>query len=154
MKKNFKWLVALLIVMMLVGCFGNNNEVDENGAVDNDTIVEEESGGSISDVEERPGLDPLYPKRYPGSVRTNHVVNSFSIYVAEATIDDVLAFYQDEAAKRDYDFSHEVLPENHPHWVAVTGEEDNLGFSFTLGESDVCENCVEFVLYAFEWPDN
>ncbi len=150
-----KKIIGLLVLLLLVtGCFGGTENDESNG----NEIDREERGrrDDIRDLEEVAGVDPLYPERFPHSVRRNYVADTFVIYVAEATPEKVLAYYRTQAMQRGIDFTYEELPEDHPYWFYAYEDFDQRtgGFSGTLGESDVCPNCVEWVLYASEWPEN
>lgn len=142
------------LILLLTGCFGNNEEADFN-----DEQREEQNNVSqmtIDDVEEVAGVDPLI-ERYPGSVRGQCVINAFCIYYAEATVDEVLDFYQELAAVGGMPFNHEILPEEQPHWVNTyvdPADPASDEFAFTLGEADdVCIDCVKWVFYAHSWPE-
>ena len=157
--KKILLVTFLVISLTLLGCTSSQEENTNNN---NNTNQEENTrdnnnARSIDNLEEFPGPDPLV-ERYPGSVRRNCVQGVFCIYVAEATTDEVLAFYQDLATQRGNPFNHEILPEDHPHWVNTSedlAEQALDEFSFTLGESEEsCQNCVEWVLYSLEWPEN
>ncbi len=153
-----KILGLMVLMLMLTGCFGEEDTGEANGE---ETFQEEQQNEAKQEeglnlFEDGPGVDPLYPDRFPGSVRTNHVQNSFVIYIAEASIEEVLEFYRSQAEERGNEFNYEELPEDHPYWFY--GYEDyetrTGGFAGTLGYSEDCDNCVEWVLYAFEWPGN
>ncbi len=159
--KSWRWLLVIcLALVLLTGCFGNDEEQKSESDAEkveqsdekNDEQVEDRRN-TINDIVEISGDDPLFPTRYPDSVRTNYVLNTFAIYVAEASVEDVVDFYRDEAERGGYQFIYEEVPEDHPYWMSATNDKYQEGFSLTLGETDVCTNCVEWVLYAFEWAE-
>ena len=156
MKKFLKIFLTLVLTFVLTGCF--NTESEENDVDDVNKVQDnnESRERTINDLEELAGIDPLV-ERFPNSVRTNCVVGVFCIYVAEATIEEVLDFYRDKATERGNPFNHEIVPEDQPHWVNTTEDMANPQpdqFSFTLGEDeDSCKNCVSWVLFSTEWPE-
>ena len=71
-------------------------------------------------------------------------------------IEEVIQYYKDQAELRSLEFFYEEVPEDLPHWITVSSyvsEHVTDGFSLTLGETEDCEGCVYWVLYAFEWPE-
>ncbi len=153
MNKFFKIFVTTIILLVMTGCLGNEGTEDSGLENNNQT---ENGTTRIGDLENLPGVDPLI-ERYPNSVRSTCVAGSFCIYYAEATIQEVLDFYANIASENGNPFNHEVIPEDHPHWVNTYDDPANPRsgqFAFTLGEAEnVCENCVEWVLYSVDWPE-
>lgn len=156
MKKKLITVMMLVLSLTLTGCFGDDN--GEIAAPENGEQTEQgngdTSGRSISNIEEVPGTEPAY-ERFPGAVRTNHVEGTFSIFVAEATVEEVLEHYESIANEIGVDWFYEQVPEEQPHWV--TAYHDNArpelgGFALTLGEQeDSCNGCVSWVFYTATW---
>ena len=156
MKKYLILAVTLFLSLTLTGCFGDDNgEVvtPENGE-QTEQGNGETSGRSISNLEEVDGTEAIY-ERFPGSVRTNHVEGTFSIFVAEATVEDVLDHYQNIANEIGVDWFYEQVPEEQPHWVTAYHDNTNPelgGFALTLGEEEsTCDGCVSWVFYTRSW---
>ena len=156
MKRSFI-ILSLLLLLTATGCFGSENkESVSQGKGEQTETTSDNNEISISSIEEVSGTESIYD-RFLGSVRTNHVEGSFSIFVAEATIEDVLAHYQKIANEIGVDWFYEQLPEDQPHWV--TAYVDNAkpeagGFAFTLGEAeDICDGCVSWVFYTKSWEN-
>ena len=157
MRKFLKILFLLGLVFSLTACFNGDEESNGNDNYNEEyNENEEEDGRSINDFQDVPGVEPLID-RFPGSIRSHCVEGVFCIYAAEATVEEVLEFYENIATERGNPFNHEVVPEDHPHWVNTSADVNNPNideFSFTLGESpSTCPNCVEWVLYSNEWPN-
>ena len=140
-------LFSLLSIFLIIGCVNTVDESDNGKDTTNndDTQVEQQDW---------PGADPTNVERFPGSIRRNHVSGVFSIYIAEASIEEVIAFYREATEDLGYYFFYEVVPEDHPHWVTVFYNEENtvdVFLGFTLGEHEDLDGYVEWVLYSSYW---
>lgn len=123
MKLIRQLVFTVILALILFGCSGGSPEAENNDdSVDNNDKQQTEETTKITDFQDSPGKDPLYPERYPDSVRAHHVERSFTSYIAEATIEEVIQYYKDQAELRSLEFFYEEVPEDLPHWITISSD--------------------------------
>ena len=147
--KKILFVTFFILSLTLLGCANTSDTENKN---DNDNIQENKT--TIDKIKEQRGQDPDF-ERFPDSVRTSHVHRSFTMYVAETSVDEVISFYEDLADAHSLPFEYEEIPEEFPH--SITAYQDihitSLGgFAVSLKEAeDICNGCVQWILYTSEW---
>jgi hypothetical protein len=147
--KNLIFVMVISLALMITGCWKSvedeiNNDNNNNNNQQNETNVP---------TEDYPGFDPVGIPRYPNSVRTYHVNKAFSFYTAKATIEDVIAFYENFAEETELEFEYEYLPgEEQEHWLHIGEPGFSGGYGVTL-DNDEKPGYVGWILYAQDWPE-